>query len=201
MRTIGILVFDGFDLMDVAGPYEVFLTASRLNVRDGGEALYEITLLSPGPSDVAAYGGMQLADVTAATDAPDLDVLVVPGLIDLDAGRADEALGAAIALLSSRAGLVTSVCTGAFLLADAGALTGRPATTHWEDVPGLAELPSVGEARPGVRWVDADDVVTSGGLVSGMHMALHVVARHHGDALAARTARQVDLDWSSEPTR
>ncbi len=201
MRNIGILVFDGFDLMDVAGPYEVFLTASRLSERDGGEPLYGITMIAPEGADVAAYGGLGVTGLVSASDADAVDVLVVPGIIDLAAGRADTVLAGAVSSLAEGATLVTSVCTGAFFLADAGLLAGKGATTHWEDVPDLAALASVGEAVPGVRWVDAEDVVTSGGLISGMHMALHVVARQHGEELASRTARQIDLDWSPLPER
>lgn len=201
MRNVGILVFDGFDLMDVAGPYEVFLTASRLSERDGGAPLYSITMIAPDGADVSAYGGLGVTGLTSAADAGAVDVLVVPGIIDLATGRADSVLAAAVRTLSDEATLVTSVCTGAFFLADAGLLTGKSATTHWEDVPDLAELATVGEAVPGMRWVDAEDVVTSGGLISGMHMALHVVARQHGDELASRTARQIDLDWSPRPER
>ncbi len=95
--------------------------------------------------------------------------------------------------------LVTSVCTGAFLLGDAGLLDGRPFTTHWEDVEALDRrlhvYPPRGRREP---WVDAGAVVTAGGLSSGIAMALHVVDRAAGRDLAIRTARQIDYAWDPD---
>lgn len=199
MTRIGILVFDGFDLIDAGGPYEVFLTASRLAERDGGPETFSVELLSPDGSDVVAYGGMALTRLADARAAAPYDVVVVPGTVDVDAALADAALSAAVAALAPAAGLTTSVCTGAFLLGAAGVLDGLPATTHWEDVDALAAT-GVAAVRD-VRWVDAGAVVTSGGLTSGMHMALHVVARFEGEQMALRTARQLDMDWSPDAAR
>lgn len=200
MKRIGILVFDGFDLIDAGGPYEVFLTASRLAERDGDAPTFTVELLSPGGADVTAFGGMTLTSLAPAEQAAGFDVVVVPGTIDVDAALADHRLGAAVAAVAAAGELTTSVCTGAFLLAQQGLLDGLPATTHWEDVDALRAA-GVDGAVDAVRWVDAGNVVTSGGLTSGMHMALHVVARIEGAEMARRTARQLDLDWSEQPAR
>lgn len=198
---IGILVFDQFDLIDAGGPYEVFLTASRLVERDGGRPAYDVVLISPGGTDVTAYGGMRLTGLHDAASVRDLDVAVVPGLIDLDAARGSEEIMAAVAQVTADAALVTSVCTGAFLLGDAGLLDGLEATTHWEDVDHLLEQGRVAGVSATHRWVDQGRIVTSGGLTSGLHMALHVVARLHGRDLAVRTARQLDLPWDPDGLR
>lgn len=95
--------------------------------------------------------------------------------------------------------MTTSVCTGAFLLAAAGLLDGRQWTTHWEDIDLLAGRLGPEGAVRGVRWVDAGAVVTSGGLTSGISMALHVVDRLAGRELAERTARQLDYPWHPDP--
>ncbi|WP_084128131.1 DJ-1/PfpI family protein [Demequina sp. NBRC 110055] len=200
MTRIGILVFDGFDLIDAGGPYEVFLTASRLQERAGGTAGFEVVLVSPDGADATAFGGMRLTGLTSADAVGPCDVVVVPGTIDVGKATADASLARAVGLLADGAGLTTSVCTGSFLLARAGLLSGLPATTHWEDVADLARE-AVADAVAGVRWVDAGDVITSGGLTSGMHMALHVVARVAGEGLAHATARQLDMDWSATPER
>ncbi|GIG54958.1 DJ-1/PfpI family protein [Demequina activiva] len=200
MARIGILVFDGFDLIDAGGPYEVFLTASRLAERDGRAATFSVELLSPGGADVTAFGGMTLTALSAAEDASGFDVVVVPGTIDVDAALADHAVRAAVGALAAAGELTTSVCTGAFLLAQHGILDGLPATTHWEDVAALRSA-GVDGALSDVRWADAGDVITSGGLTSGLHMALHVVARLEGAEMARRTARQLDMDWSEDPAR
>ena len=200
MTRIGILVFDGFDLIDAGGPYEVFLTASRLAERDGHAPTFSVDLVSPGGVDVTAFGGMTLTALGDAQASGEFDVVVIPGTIDVDAALADSVIGEAVAALIGAGSLTTSVCTGAFLLAQQGVLDGVPATTHWEDVAALRHA-GVHGAVDGVRWADAGDVITSGGLTSGMHMALHVVARLEGTEMAQRTARQLDLDWSEDPAR
>lgn len=197
---VGILVFDGFDLLDVGGPYEVFLTANRLAERDGEAPTFSLELVSPTGADVVAYGGMTLTALSPVTDHSRYDVVVIPGLIDIERGVADRQLSAAVRALASHSGLTTSVCTGAFLLAAQGVLDGLPATTHWEDVEALRQA-GIADARAGVRWVDAGAVVTGGALTSGLHMALHVVARLVGEEMAHRTARQLDMDWSADPAR
>lgn len=198
---IGILLYDGFDLIDSGGPYEVFLTASRLSERDGAGPLYEVVLISPDGADVTAFGGLTVTRTLRADDAGSLHTLIVPGLVDIESARAQPGIGAAIAKLTEASAVVASVCTGAFLLADAGVLEGRRVTTHWEDIPNLVGEGRVGEGVPGVRWVDAGDVVTSGGLTSGVHMALHLVERDFGREMAQRTARQLDVDWDPEGVR
>ncbi|WP_062381710.1 DJ-1/PfpI family protein [Demequina pelophila] len=198
---VALLVYDGFDLLDAGAPYEVFLTASRLLERDGGAAVFEVVLATPGGGDVTALGGMTLTRLHDATTLGVCDVIVVPGTVDVACALADSTLVAAIETLSGRAAVTSSVCTGAFLLARAGLLDGLEATTHWEDLADLASCGEVAGVVPGVRWVDEGAVVTAGGLASGLHMALHLVARLHSVELARRTARQLDVDWDPAPAR
>jgi transcriptional regulator GlxA family with amidase domain len=200
---IGMLLYNGVDLIDAGGPYEVFLTASRLAMRDGSDPPFEVVTLTPDGAPVTTYGGLGLVPHASATDpALALDALLVPGTIDIDAALADDVLAAAVKALTTATELTASVCTGAFLLAAAGILEGRPWTTHWEDVDDLAmRLGTSDSARRGVRWVDDGDVVTAAGLTSGIAMALHLVDRCSGRDLAARTARQLDYPWSPEPDR
>jgi transcriptional regulator GlxA family with amidase domain len=204
---VGILLFDGVDLLDVGGPYEVFLTASRLAERDGRQAPFEVVTLSVTGGPVAAYGGLGLVPAHAATDRGPLDVVVVPGTIDVDAAVADDRLTATIARLAATTATTASVCTGAFLLAAAGRLDGRRWTTHWEDVDLLARRLGPGAAARAVSdvpWVDDGDVITAGGLSSGIAMALHLVDRFAGRELAERTARQIEYAWDpdgSSPAR
>jgi transcriptional regulator GlxA family with amidase domain len=201
---VGLLLFEGVDLLDVGGPYEVFLTASRLAGRDGAPPPFTVSTVAGGrPAATgapAAYGGLGLVPSAGpAGAAGPLDVLVVPGTVDLDAALADDALVADVARLAATATVTASVCTGAFLLAAAGLLDGRPWTTHWEDVDLLAARLGPGGARRDVRWVDDGDVVTAAGLASGLAMALHLVDRLAGRELATRTARQLDHPWSPTP--
>lgn len=197
---VGLLLYEGVDLIDAIGPYEVFLTASRLVARDGGAPPFEVVTLTPDGEPVSAYGGLGLTPHAAAAAGDlGLDVVVVPGTVDIDAALADDLLGGAVRALSAGASVTASVCTGAFLLASAGLLDGRPWTTHWEDIDGLARRLGDAGARRGVRWVDDGDVVTAAGLTSGIAMALHLVDRLCGRPLAVRTARQLDHPWHPDP--
>ncbi len=190
---IGIVLYDDVDLLDAGGPYEVFLTASRLAARAGDAAPFDVLTVGVDTQPVVAYGGMGLVPQAPMADV-DLDVIVIPGAIAIDQVLADDRLHAALRAATSRTKLVTSVCTGAFLLGALGLLDDKPWTTHWEDVDALAAKGD-GHATRDIRWVDADDVVTSAGLSSGIAMALHLVDRLAGRELAERTALQLDYDW------
>jgi transcriptional regulator GlxA family with amidase domain len=194
---IGILVFEGVDLLDVGGPYEVFLTAARLEMRRGRSAPFEVAVVGATGEPVTAYGGMGLVPTHTVADMGSIGVAVIPGAIDIDRVTADASNVDAVAALTSAASVASSVCTGAFLLGDAGLLDGRPWTTHWEDVDDLAARIGAGHATR-ARWVDSGEVVTAGGLSSGMAMALHLVDRLEGRELAIATARQLDYVWDPE---
>lgn len=192
------MVFEQVDLLDVGGPYEVFLTASRLVERDGGEPPFEVLTVGLTGEPVASYGGLRLTPQATLADAGRLDLLVVPGAVRIDDVVADSELVGAVRGAAESAGTVASVCTGAFVLGAIGLLEGRAWTTHWEDVEDLAGRVG-GTGQAWVRWVDAGEVVTAGGLSSGIAMALHLVDRFAGRELALRTARQIEYEWVPEP--
>ncbi len=185
---VGLLAFDDCDAMDLIGPYEVLLTANRLLERDGREPAFEVLVI--GETEVTVFGGLRLLPGVAPGDAGHLDVLVVPGAIDIDGAHPDDA----VRTLAARADVLTSVCTGAFFLQRLGLVEGRAVTTHWEDVALLREQGA--DARDDVRWVDSGSLVTSGGISSGIAMALHLVERYVDRALAEATARQIDYVWT-----
>ncbi len=194
---IGIVVFEQVDLLDVGGPYEVFLTASRLVERDGETPPFEVLTLGVTREPVEAYGGLRLTPQATLAEAGRLDVIVVPGAVRIDEVLADAGLVEAVGAAARDASVVASVCTGAFVLQSLGFLEGRPWTTHWEDVDDLAAR--AGDAgHAWVRWVDAGELVTAGGLSSGIAMALHLVDRFAGRDLALRTARQIEYEWDPE---
>lgn len=193
---VAILLFDDVDLMDVAGPYEVFLTAARLEVRRGLEPTFEVVTTSTDGTQITAFGGLVLQPQVALADLGDVDILIVPGAVAIDRVGEQVDLIEGIRKSGLEARVVASVCTGAFLLERAGFLEGREVTTHWEDVKDLAGRRGVAAARDDVRWVDGGEVVTSGGLSSGIAMALHLVERFTDRELAEATARQIDYVWS-----
>lgn len=194
---VGILIFDKVDLLDMGGPYEVFLTASRLAAREGATTRFQVSVVGVDDEPIVAYGGLRLVPETTLENVGELDVLVVPGALAINDIVASAQLLDGLRNKIPEIPVVASVCTGAFVLGELGLLEDRPWTTHWEDVDLLA--PRVkGEGRPWVRWVDTGRVVTSGGLSSGIAMALHLVDRLAGRDLALRTAKQIEYDWDPD---
>lgn len=199
MLTCTLVVFDGMDLLDAGGPYEVLLTASRLLERDGHAQALRLQAAGLGSGLVHAYGGLGVESSVALSEVAETDVLVVPGAIDTSVLTDNHELLAQVARLAGTATLTLSVCTGSFLLGAAGLLDDRPWTTHHEDMGALARLLTADRAVNGARWVDSGNIVTAAGLSSGIAGALHVVERLFGRELAQRTAKQIEYDWSPAP--
>ena len=201
--NIAILLFDDVDLLDAGGPYEVFLTASRLVERDGGMRPFNLTTVTLDGKPTTAYGGLGLIPHGSVEDAIDADILIVPGTIDIEATMANEQLVSQLSAFANNKkfdNVVASVCTGSFLLAEAGLLVNKKCTTHWEDIDLLNEkLLEKGSTTAGatrdVRWVDVGSVVTGAALSSGIDMSLHLVERFAGIELAQRTAKQLEYRW------
>lgn len=195
--TVGIFVFDNVEALDFAGPYEVFTTATRVHRRDqpASPEPFGVCTISRAGAAVRARAGLLVQPDFSFAGHPPLDVLIVPGGV-VEAQLADPDVTRWIRTVSRRATLSASVCTGAFLLAQAGLLDARSATTHWEDVDALKRMFPGLDVRTGVRWVDAGAVVTSAGMSAGIDMSLHLVERIAGRELATRTARQMEFDWT-----
>lgn len=197
-RSIGIVVFDDVEALDFAGPFEVFTTASRVAARLGLETPFTVSSFATQSHITVRAGITVVVDTVIGSPglpAPALpDVLIVPGGVT-SAAESDTSLVEWIAHVSRAAELTASICTGAFLLATAGILDGRSATTHWEDIDELEErFPALTVVRD-VRWVDDGNVVSSAGISAGIDMSLHLVSRLVSEELATATARQMDYHW------
>ncbi|GAB0106397.1 DJ-1/PfpI family protein [Nocardia sp. JMUB6875] len=194
-RFVVIVLFDRVDLLDVTGPPEVFALLQR---EMQGETGYHVVLAAETLDPVTTSAGVRvLPDVTFAEIADrGIDTLVVPGSVEVDAdGRvralSDPAVVEWVRKLAANTRRIASVCVGAHILADAGLLDGKRATTHWSTAQQLAA------EHPGID-VDADpifirdeNVWTGAGLTACLDLALALVADDFGDALALRVARQL----------
>ncbi|MET0457229.1 MAG: DJ-1/PfpI family protein [Mycobacterium sp.] len=183
-RTVVVVLFDGVQPLDVTGPYDVFTSANRPELAAGA---YTVLTASVGGRPVRAGGGLQLgADVDLATLGP-VDTLVVPG--GPGAESPDPLVVEAIRAAAPRASRVVSVCTGAFVLAAAGLLDGREATTHWAFCDKLAaEYPAV-KVRPEPVFLLSGQVATSAGVTAGIDLALALVEDDLGRDIALAIAR------------
>lgn len=193
---VGILLFPEVEVLDFAGPFEVFSVADRVARRDGlvPSGAFDVATVADGSRDVRARHGLVVRATYDTSDAPPFDVLVVPG------GVVTQPLGDIATLdyirrASAAATLTASVCTGAFLLAAIGRLEGRAATTHWEDIPDLRAAHPALRVMEHVPFVDEDEVITSAGISAGIGMSLHLVAGILGKGAARATARQMQYDW------
>jgi transcriptional regulator GlxA family with amidase domain len=194
-RAVGILLFRDVEVLDFAGPLEVFSAASRVALRLAPDASppFDVFTVAVDAAPVHARAGLAVVPNHTFTDHPSIDVLVVPG----GDVRAPLACPATLRWLEDRAAhaeVTASVCTGAFLLGACGLLDGRDVTTHHEDLDGLAEACPTAQVHAGRRWIDSGAVVTAAGVAAGLDMSLHLVERFAGAGLAAATARYVELD-------
>jgi transcriptional regulator GlxA family with amidase domain len=193
-KTVGILIFDDVEVLDFAGPFEVFsrtrTVAGADSRRSDDSAPFETFTVASKPL-VTAIGGLKVTPHYLWGEAPPIDILVIPGGFGTRALLADEPTLAWIRDSAARAQVVTSVCTGALLLATVGLLRGRRATTHWAGLDLLASIdPTIQVER--VTRVVADTVVTSAGVSAGIDMAFSVVEKLCGRDVADETAHYIE---------
>ncbi len=188
--VIGVALFDGAEELDWAGPWEV-LAAWATHWPDDGVRVF--TLAREDRVVTCAKGLRVLPDETWET-APPLEVLVYPGGRGTRAELRDDAVLDWIQGISRSGAVVASVCTGSLVLAAAGLLDGKPATTHWQSLELLPTLGKDIEVRPDDRFVDNGEVITAAGVSAGIDMALHLVARLHSAERAREVRRYIQYD-------
>jgi transcriptional regulator GlxA family with amidase domain len=190
VTVIGVALFDGAEELDWAGPWEV-LAAWAQQWPDDGVRVF--TLAQEDRPITCAKGLRVFPDETWET-APPLDVLVYPGGRGTRRELADEAVLEWIRGAAAGGTVVASVCTGSLVLAAAGLLDGKPATTHWQSLELLPTLGREIEVRPDDRFVDNGNVITAAGVSAGIDMALHLVARLHSPERAREVRRYIQYD-------
>lgn len=189
-KKVAILIYDGMEILDFAGPGEVFTVA------DGGRA-YEVFTVAAAPGAVTSQGFATLSPRYTIADCPRPDILVVPGG-STRIPAADPAVLDWITRSSEDAEVVLSVCTGAILLAKAGLLDGLEATTHQSAIEALREAAPGAKVVDDRRFVDNGKVVTSAGVSAGIDASLHLVGRLLGPESAREAARVMEYRWQPE---
>jgi transcriptional regulator GlxA family with amidase domain len=211
-QTVGIVLFPDVEILDFFGPFHVFSRAARPPHAAGGPERWLFNVIGiaessdlitsrAGPSLGGDGRGLLVQPHCTLDDHPPLDIVVVPGGPGTWRVLERQVVLNWIAA-QHRAGVLTaSVCTGAFLLGAAGLLDGKRATTHWLVTEKLRQQRPETEVLTQTRVVDEGQIVTSAGVSAGIDMALHVVARLHGEDIARRTARFMEYDWTPAAER
>ena len=190
-REVVLIGFDGVQLLDLAGPADVFSTATRVCEAQGKGPGYRLTIATPNGEAVRASCGMRIeADASlAGVDSTAVDTLLVAGGRGRDVAADDPRLIAQLPRIAERARRTGSVCGGAFLLAAAGLLDGRRVTTHWAGCEDLARRYPDLMVEPDRIFVRDGNVITSAGVTAGIDLALALVEEDHGTEVARTVAR------------
>jgi transcriptional regulator GlxA family with amidase domain len=186
--TTGILIFDDFEELDAVGPWEVFTMAKMLSPED------RVVMIAATREPVRAAKGMRILPDHSFADAPALDVVLVPGGQGTRREVANPELIEWLRKVGAQCKWVTSVCTGALLLHEAGFAKGKRVTTHWGFVEQLRKRGDV-EVLEKLRYVRDGNLVTSAGVSAGIDMALWLVGQIHG----VQAARQVQHFMEYDP--
>lgn len=197
--NVGIFLYNEIEVLDFAGPFEVFSTASRVNSRisENSKNLFNVFTVAEDQNPVIARGGLRVIPNHSISDHPEINILIIPGGIVTDELEKDH-ITSWILNSSDVAEITASVCTGAFLLAKAGLLKSKRATTHWEDMDDLISMFPDIKIKKNVRWVDEGQIITAAGISAGIDMSLYLVSRMTDNKIAQLTAKQMEFDWTKD---
>lgn len=196
--SAGIMVFDGVEVLDFAGPFEV-LSRARLipgveSRRSDDGAPFSVFTVAAAQGVVTATGGLRILPHHDFASAPQIDILLIPGGFGTRSLLEDEAVLDWVRDRAGQAQHVASICTGSLVLAAAGLLRGRRATTHWGALDLLERLDATIQVDR-ERRVVGDEILTSAGVSAGIDMAFTLVERICGRAVAQETAHYIEYPW------
>jgi transcriptional regulator GlxA family with amidase domain len=200
-RNVAILVFPEVEVLDFAGPFEVFAVTGELNA----DTFHPFTVACPepgrgaeAPGSIRARNGLKVVPDFTLENAPAPQILIVPGGAGTRPLLKNPAVLGWIRRQAPAAEMVASVCTGSLVLAQAGLLAGLRATTHHENLAELAALAPDTVVVADVRFTDNGRVLTSAGISAGIDLSLHIVGRLLGEPAATRTARYMEYHWRND---
>ena len=201
-RRVGIVLFEDVEILDFCGPFEVF-SATRLNEEKRLEesSPFEVLLVAEKTTPVTTTGGMKVIPHWAFESCPKLDILVVPGGWGTRKELHNPVMLDWLRDRSSEVEMLTSVCTGSMLLGYAGLLNGLHATTHWRSLDWMKDSFPTVTVEYDKHVVEDGQVFTSAGISAGIDMALKVVSRYCGGAVARATAKHMEYSYPEDNSR
>jgi transcriptional regulator GlxA family with amidase domain len=199
---VGLLIFDQVEVLDVAGPFEVF-SVTRLHERSRREepSPFRVLLVSEKKEPVVAVGGLRLLSDVSTQECPDLNLLIIPGGFGTRREIENKKLIGWIAERASKTDLTASVCTGSSLLGKAGLLDGHEATTHWLAFDFLRRCAPKAKILSNVRYTLQQPIFTSAGVSSGIDLALRIVSHYFGNDVGVATARYMEYPYPFDNRR
>ncbi|GCE20976.1 DJ-1/PfpI family protein [Dictyobacter kobayashii] len=193
--TVGILIFDEVEVLDFCGPFEVFSVARPVGQHSDAAQMFRVLTIAETDNIISCRGGLLVKPHATIENHPPLDILVVPGGQGTRKEMYNLRLINWIKQQDQQTQLTTSVCTGAFLLAEGSLLDQHKATTHWGSIQWMQDTYPQITILDDARVVDEGRIITSAGISAGIDMSLHVVERLHGQESARWTARRMEYDW------
>lgn len=201
-KTVGIAIFDDIEVLDFCGPFEVF-SVTRLDEAKRREepSPFDVKLIAQNGGQIRTSGGMQVGADYGFKNCPRLDILCVPGGWGTRRELDNPVMLSWLRERAAEVELITSVCTGSMLLGFAGLLEGRRATTHWRSLEWMAQSFPTTKVIHDQHVVDDGSLISSAGISAGIDMALTVVKRYCGEAVARAAARQMEYSFPESNER
>ncbi|MBX3737798.1 MAG: DJ-1/PfpI family protein [Candidatus Didemnitutus sp.] len=193
-RHVAILVFDEVEVLDFAGPFEVFSVTDEL----AHGAHFNVSLVAETPGTIRARNGLKIVPNHTLESAPAPQILIVPGGYGTRALLRKPALVEWVRVAAKHAEITASVCTGALVLAKAGLLDDLDVTTHAENLEELRALAPAARVHGDRRFHDHGRIATAAGISAGIDLSLHLVARLHDLATVEATARYMEYPWRND---
>jgi transcriptional regulator GlxA family with amidase domain len=199
---VGILIFDDVEILDVAGPFEVF-AVTRLNDEQQLQqsSPFKVYLISETNKQIIAIGGLRFTPDVTINNCPELDLLIIPGGWGTRKESKNKILVKWIGNQFTKDRLIASVCTGSSLLGKAGLLDGRNATTHWLAFDFLQESAPKARILKNVRFTLTEPIFTSAGISAGIDLALRIVSHFFGIEVGEATARHMEYPYPNSDQR
>ncbi|MGB1285246.1 MAG: DJ-1/PfpI family protein [Aggregatilineales bacterium] len=191
-KNVAIFIFDEVEVLDFAGPFEVFAVAREIPGSD--DRLHNVYTVSMDGETISARNALSVNPSYSIETMPQPDILLIPGGRGTRPLVHDEAVINFIREQSKKVELLLSVCTGALLLAKAGVLKDLSATTYHTEIDHLKQLDESITTCPGERWVDNGNIITSAGVSAGIDMSLHVLEKLYGRDKADETATYMEYE-------